>query len=582
YPASDSPSPATLPLSIRITRLPDIHDIYMLTKLRYLHIAVICAAMLCMLPGGGCQRADRADGRSAALRDLDRLLESPDTFTQSRRYRITYLSERLRHVDAPADRYNIYRGLYGQYRRYRCDSAMLTAETRLRTARTLGGQPLISASLNLAESYSEMGNYHEALEILDTIPRNGLADYHLQYLYDIYGRTFRRLADRDAIGDHKLAYAAKAAAYRDSTLQLLADTMPDYFYIRASQLTDAGKWDKAMATLDRMEERFGADDTPAHLAIKADICRHLNRRGTEVEYLARAAATDLRAGHKDSEYLTRLAITLNEMGDVERAYRYITRALADVRFSEANAASSDVLEAMPIIEQAHHEAERRRTLYISILSGIILLLALVLGVALRVAHRRLAANRRLSATLEENNRRLARVNRALASANQERTAYIYDIFSAHSDYIERIAAFRRTLSRLLTVRKYGEAAEILKDEQIESSALQDMYARFDTVFLNICPDFIEVYNTMVGPSDRLDPASRSLTAPLRMLALMKLGVTSTRRLAEMLHYNTQTIYNYRARLKGALTADREVWDAWISAPIPDACISAAAPDEDDG
>ncbi len=525
-----------------------------------------CALSMCAAIFHSCSGMSGDTGSHDALVGLDRLLEAPDTFSDGRRNRISYLSQRLDVVSDPTDRYKIYRGLYGQYRHYRCDSAMLTAEARLRIARAIGGQALVSASLNLAESYSESGNYNDALEILDTIPRDGLADYLLKYLYDIYRRTYRRLADRDAVGSHKLVYAAEASVYRDSSLCMHADSEPDYYLILASKFMDAGSWNKALQTVQRLEEHCQYQPASTHLALKAEIYRHLNRRKDEVNCLARAAAMDISEGRKDSPYLTRLAITLEETGDVDRAYRYIRRALADVRFSQANAASFDVLEALPIIEHAHQEAQSRRMGYVYCLTGVILLMAVVLGLALRIAGRRLSANRRMRASLEKNNRQLAQANDALKQADLERIAHINGIFSAYSDSIERIATFRRTLSRLLTVRKYNEAADLLKEDTLEMHALQDMYSRFDSVFLNICPDFIETYNEMVRPEERLAPGIQTLTAPLRVLALMKLGVVSTRQLAEMLHYNTQTIYNYRNRLKNALAVDKERFDQWVATP----------------
>lgn len=56
------------------------------------------------------------------------MLAARDTFAATRRSRIAELSTDLLSVTSHADRYNIYRGLYGQYRRFRIDSAMLIAE----------------------------------------------------------------------------------------------------------------------------------------------------------------------------------------------------------------------------------------------------------------------------------------------------------------------------------------------------------------------------------------------------------------------------------------------------------------------
>ena len=48
-----------------------------------------------------------------------------------------------------------------------------------------------------------------------------------------------------------------------------------------------------------------------------------------------------------------------------------------------------------------------------------------------------------------------------------------------------------------------------------------------------------------------------LNTELRIFALIRLGISDSSQIAEFLHYSANTIYNYRARVKGRAAVARE-------------------------
>lgn len=497
------------------------------------------------------------------LKVLDRTIATRDSFTIDRREKVARLTAILPTVNTLRDRYNIYRGLYGAYRVYRCDSAIWVAEQRLSTAREAGEPDMItSASLNLAEGYSSAGDCHEALSILDTIPRTNLKPYQTTYLYSIYRDTYSRLIARDAIGSRKLEYDRMMKCYRDSSLSLYTDADADYHYIKMRQLMDAGHWDAALSLLEKTTARFGSiDDNAAMLVQKALIYHNLNDAVNEKICLARAAILDLRNGRKEYVALPRLAILLNHEGDDERAYTYIRCALDDALFCNARPRSEEILESIPIIDAAYHETDRARIRHLWIFIGIIAVMTVALGAALWIVKVELANNRTIRRALNDKNRERSDANTRLNEANSIKEGYIRNLFDAYSSYINRFSVFRKNLSRLLTVGKYSEALEIAKSNRVETDELKELYSRFDSIFLSLHPDFISEYNSMVKSEARVDADSTSLTSGLRVLALMKLGFSSTSSIASMLHYTTQTVYNYRNRIRGSLIVSQEEFNA---------------------
>lgn len=177
--------------------------------------------------------------------------------------------------------------------------------------------------------------------------------YQRKYLYNLYQSTFQRLADRDAIGDHKLLYTRRARAYRDSSLALFSPSDENYHYLEAWRLMDAARWKEALAEIRRTERRFGpSDGHPARQAQKARIFHHLAMPDSEIVCLARASIINIGNARKDSHALIDLAIALNDAGDTRRAYSYIRAALEDAETGNAAAISPYILDAFPIIDNA--------------------------------------------------------------------------------------------------------------------------------------------------------------------------------------------------------------------------------------
>ena len=97
-----------------------------------------------------------ANELDSLLHQLDHTIEVRDSLCNERRLGIHTAMMRVDAAGNDGDLYNIYRDLYGLYLSYRVDSAMWVAERRLQCAIRMHDQSkIISASLNLAESYSD-------------------------------------------------------------------------------------------------------------------------------------------------------------------------------------------------------------------------------------------------------------------------------------------------------------------------------------------------------------------------------------------------------------------------------------------
>ncbi len=508
------------------------------------------------------------------LRQLDVAVRDEAEASADRRRRIARSITNLHNAATDSDRYNVYRTLYSLYRSYSGDSARWVAERRLEAAEATGNHARIrSASMNLAESYSLAGDYSEALHILDTIPRTDIPDFQKKYLFTLYRTIYERLSKTDAIKSNIIIYDRLQRAYTDSALQVTSKSDRDYNYLMASRLILAGNADEALKYLD-LPDSLSASGRSRVLNKRAAAFHMLNQRDDEIEALAEAALADLNDGLRDYSALPSLAQLLDERGESSRAYSYIRRALEDARLCNAKSRTTEVLELIPLIDASYAEADRQRIAWLYALLGVAVALAVALSFSLRSLSKRNRTIHEVNESLKLSNRQLndsnlqlEATNHRLAEANRERVRYITEVFDAHSGYISRMASLRGNLLKFLTSSQPAKARRLLEAEAAEEQELKELYTRFDTIFLRLYPDFIEAYNSLVREECRVNPKSASLTSELRVLALMKIGVRRSSRIAELLHYSPQTVYNYKSTLRAAMT-DPAALDLWLDNPMP--------------
>ena len=74
-------------------------------------------------------------------------------------------------------------------------------------------------------------------------------------------------------------------------------------------------------------------------------------------------------------------------------------------------------------------------------------------------------------------------------------------------------------------------------------------------------DFVEKFNNLLADGAEIVPKGDDILTPeLRIFALIKLGITDSSRIASLLHYSANTIYNYRAKTKNRARGSRDSFE----------------------
>ncbi len=489
------------------------------------------------------------------LNRLDEVIRVRTKYEAPRREEIQKSKAEFERATDDAARYNALRSLYENYRSFRIDSALIVASKRLDIARKLNEPSKIaSASINLAEGYTRLGSADLALHILDTLSLSGLQDYHLKYRNAVRREAYRTKLNSTVIQEDRDLITRKLKDLTDSALNTKDKTSRGYYTLTAEKLCDAGLYDEAVSTIEQAKLHYDFSKDPAMLSTIGDIYLKAGNKEKAIEHLAAAATLDITSGIKEYRSLIALTSILLEEGDIERAFEYINCAFEDAEFSHANIRTAEIMEIMPAIDKAFHESEKEKNRMIRgflILAGILMAVAIFLLIWYIKA---LNSNRRMLATIEDINSKLAEKNHELAKADALKLDYIRILMKANSEYISGLKAFRKNIYRLLTAGQYDKAFQLSKNTRNEADAIIVFQELFDEAFLSIFPNFPDDINHFM--KEKIEFKDR-LTPELRVIAMMKLGMASTEEISSMFHYSNQTVYNLRTSIRSMINMP---WD----------------------
>ena len=145
------------------------------------------------------------------------------------------------------------------------------------------------------------------------------------------------------------------------------------------------------------------------------------------------------------------------------------------------------------------------------------------------------------------------MNRQIKEVNHIKEEYIGLLFNICSEYISRQEENRKALIRIINTGQMSEVAKLAYSQSSVSNELKNFMNQFDTIFLSIFPNFIEVFNEFMNDIEKIYPKEGELLTPeLRIYALIRLGITDNSKISNFLHYSLQTVYNYRMKIRNRL------------------------------
>ena len=154
--------------------------------------------------------------------------------------------------------------------------------------------------------------------------------------------------------------------------------------------------------------------------------------------------------------------------------------------------------------------------------------------------------------LKDSNKALRNSNDELENTNAKRELMANAFIMLCYQYIERLDNQRKLVIRKIKTNQQNELLSILSSSKRGTEESQNFFLQFDKIFLSLYPSFVNELNSLLIPEAQIElKEDNELTPGLRVAALVRLGVTESPKIAGILSYSLQTIYNYRSTLKNS-------------------------------
>ena len=176
------------------------------------------------------------------------------------------------------------------------------------------------------------------------------------------------------------------------------------------------------------------------------------------------------------------------------------------------------------------------------------------------------ANKKLkefNTKLNNSNEDLKKLYLELSEVDKIKVHYIGNFLNLYSEYISKLDVYRKLVRKYVNSNQTDALLKLAESKQFIDEELQIFNKNFDRSFLHIYPNFVTEVNKLLKPERQIELADKTtLNTELRILALIKLSITNSSRIAKILRYSVNTIYNYRAAInKSAI--DKENFEKMI-------------------
>lgn len=525
---------------------------------------------------------------------LDSVLEHSEVWDGIKRHRIAELHKKERQARSIEEKYWSNKNLYQEYAVYNADSAMVYANRNHEIARQLGDESRQTEwDINRSFVLSVSGLLKEAQDAIenvqsDRVPADLKAEYYnqLAYLYSHFGQYLGE--DRTSSVD----YYIQSRAYQDSTYLHASQTDPLYLWYKAwAKLYSSGDERKEMISVLKADVDTSKMDS-RNDAMKAYALSRLYEREGDVEnrvkYLALSSICDVRTANKDIASLEELGKMMLSEGEIDRAYAYVNYCQQQAENYNNRVRALTLANAEKNIRAEYGKRDisqrRRMHVYLVILATLLVILIIAVAIIVRKNSRLNKSqlnlsrlNRELKENISEltllreseeaNNRRLKEMNTELSNVNNQlkesnliKEEYVGQMFSICSDYINKLEALRKEVSRKLKAGQIDALHKTVDSSSMVQAELKEFYHSFDTIFLNLFPDFVKDFNKLLRPEEQITLGEGELlNTPLRIYALVRLGITDSVKIAALLHCSAQTVYNNRLRIRNKASIPRETF-----------------------
>ncbi|MCL7988771.1 DUF6377 domain-containing protein [Sphingobacterium sp. lm-10] len=502
---------------------------------------------------------------------LDEVMLRADHYEAIKKKHIQDIQQRLAGAGNDlSKRYAYHMRLYEAYQKYQIDSAALYIKQNVEIAGKLEDEfKWQESQIALSNLLSAGGKFVEAKKLLDDL---SLRDV----LHGLKGRYYQAMLtfySNYGLSSNNRTYFQESERYRDSMLSAMDPQSLPYQVAWVTKTVYAKDYDSAKPVLHRLCDSL--DDAHPDRGLVTYLLGLIYRETGDIKaqtvYFAMSGIADIKNTIRDNASMQSLALSYYEQGDVDRARLYIERAINDAVFSNVRFRTIESSTFYPIIHAAFIEKEKEQQKQLLHLLMAISLLSVVLLGGVLFIYQQMIRLRRVRKALDHTNDRLRELNLQLLSSNtrlQEsdhiKEAYIAQFFDICSTYIHKMDVMRKEILKKVVQQDTRDLKNELQSSDYLKRELEDLYANFDIIFINLYPTFVAEFNKLLLPQEHIVlKDNEHLNSELRIYALIRLGITDNTKIAGFLRYSLRTVYNYRVKTRNKVAGDKDNFEKML-------------------
>ncbi|MGI6243524.1 MAG: DUF6377 domain-containing protein [Prevotella sp.] len=492
---------------------------------------------------------------------LDSLLDSQEELTSQKQARINAIRSGLE-VNGLSleEEFVINRHLYQEYIAFKYDSAYKYVNRNIEIARQTKDVWKYNVSMmEIVHIFSVAGLFDQANDSISRVNPSQLTGNDLIRYYSQYSDLYlfnSEYTTGTPFSEHAISLAQ---TYRKKLIDEGGENSFEKVMGEASYIAGQGNVNKGLEILfDYLRKNLKSGEREYSI-VTSTIAFFYGTQGDKVnqkKYLLLCAISDVKGCIRENNSLRELASLLFDEGDYDHAYNYLQASIEDAGFYGSRLRNLQASQLIPkIVKGYQHQRAKNHNRMIVFMIFLSILVALLVAALIFTRYyllRYREANekvREVNEQLHDAVKKLKRSNGMLEENSKIKEEYIGRFMELASAFIDKAEDQRKGAYRLAREHNFAELYDYLKGTSLREESSKKFYGNFDVAFLNIYPDFVDKVNELLRPDSQIEPKSERLSTELRILALIRLGITDNQRIADILRSSITTIYTYRSKLK---------------------------------
>ena len=497
-------------------------------------------------------------------KQLDAALAQRAHYVELKEKSLNEIKQGAKYVTSNEDKLKLYEQLANEYKAYEYDSAMTYVNKGLILAQK-SNNIFFNKRFQLSQTrlLITRGFYAEAKEILQKIePKEEPRDYQFLYYYTMYG-LYNNWSTYCENNEFSKNYDLKKVEYLKKAIELSPKKDAFYYYLMG-ELYYFSNHPNNNKTIQYYKKALSMEKANSRLhAMTAFALSEVYQKANNLElmehYLLVAAISDVTSATKENVALQDIALFIykHKTRSLNKAQEYINLSLEDAYAYNNRLRRIEISSKLQLITNAYTDDIKTTNRLLNIALLVIILLLLGVGISslfIRKKNRLLKQKKdEISATsdkMEKLNGQLHLINNELKDTNQKRERLVKVYIDLCYKNIERNQKLRTLAVRKIKANQSKELLSLLSSSTNTEKENKEFLTEFDKAFLSLYPTFVTELNKQLTESAHIQLKENGEMPPiLRVCALLRLGITESSKIAGILSYSPQTVYNYRSILK---------------------------------